>query len=131
MRDNRYTSDISYGIGHPVHLFCNEDSCCDGLSKAPIFVGAISVPIAKLELCVARRGRLTSNLLNDAMFDAELDRVNVRATTAFIHDTVRNHTLPFCSNGALESDLSSGIRASRMSRTARTDHLQGPLDLVF
>lgn len=130
MRDNRYTSDISYGIGHPVHLFCNEDSCCDGISKVPIFVGAISVPIAKLELCVARRGRLTFQP-PERCNDAELDRVNVRATTAFIHDTVRNHTLPFCSNGALESDLSSGIRASRMSRTARTDHLRGPLDLVF
>ena len=102
MRDNRYAADISYGIGHPVHLFCNGDSLCDELSRVPIFLGAISVPITKLELCVARRGLLTSNLLNDAMLSLDLAQFDVRAKTAFIPDTVRYHTLPFCSNGALE-----------------------------
>ena len=41
------------------------------------------------------------------------------------------NTYSYCSKGSFESVSSSGIRVFRMSRTAGSDRLQGPLDLVF
>ena len=122
------------------------------LSSVRTFLRVIAVPIAKRDLCVAREGAFDVQPPERCNVCGRVGSSQWRPKTAFISSAssstaavkLKSKTEPtritilfvttYSPSVRMEGSnlaLSSRNRAFRMSRTARTDRLREPLDLVF